>query len=153
MLRAASATPLGPRVDCVPVTDVLAERDVVTQLRERVIHVHVLSVTANFPRKPSLEGKDGSRVIDRKVEDLSRWQPTGVDGSCAELHIVQHLVQSKWWLLRGRSGCWLRSVERRPRMCRGNVRWRGLGSLCRRFCCCWGCRQRIGLGADQQAQI
>ena len=41
MLRAASATPLGPRVDCVPVTDVLAERDVVTQLRERIAHVHV----------------------------------------------------------------------------------------------------------------
>ena len=68
MLRAASATPLGPRVDCVPVTDVLAERDVVTQLRERVVHVHVLSVAANLSRKPSLEGKDGSRVIDRKVE-------------------------------------------------------------------------------------
>ena len=54
MLRAASATPLGPRVDCVPVADVLAERDVVTQLRERVVHVHVLSATANFPRKARL---------------------------------------------------------------------------------------------------
>ena len=37
----ASAAPLGPRVDRVPVTDELAERDVVAQLPVRVVHVHV----------------------------------------------------------------------------------------------------------------
>ena len=87
MLRAASATPLGPRVDCAPVTDVLAERGVATQLREYVVHVHALGVTANHPRKPSLEGKDGSRVIVRKLEDFSRWSPTDVNGGCVELHV------------------------------------------------------------------
>lgn len=125
MLRAASATPLGPRVDCVPVADVLAERDIVTQLLERIVHVHVCGVTANLRRKPSLECKYGSCVIDRKVEDLSRWQPTDVDGGCVELHVSQHLVQSKWWLLRGR----------------------------RRSSCCWGCHQRIRLAADGRAQV
>ena len=95
MLRAGSAIPLGPRVDCVPVTDVLAERDVVTQLRERIAHVHVCGVTANLRRKPSLEGKHGSCVIDRKVEDLSRWQPTDVYRGCVEVHAPENRVQSK----------------------------------------------------------
>ena len=95
MLREASATPLGPRVDRVPVTDVLAERDVVTQLPERVVYVHVWGATSSLPRKPCLEGKDGSRAIDRGVDDFSRWQPTGVDGGCAELHVIQNLVEGK----------------------------------------------------------
>ena len=75
--------------------DVLAERDVVAKLRDRVVHVHVRGVATNFGGQPHLKGKGGRCVVDREVEDLSGWQPTDVNGGYVELHILQNLFEGK----------------------------------------------------------
>ena len=86
-------------------SNVLAERDLVTHLCEGRDEMHVLGVAAYLAGQPGLERQDSCGLVEREVKELCRRQPTDMDDSRLEQVLPQNLVEVKNRLLGGRCSC------------------------------------------------
>ena len=86
-------------------SNVLAERELVTHLREGIDEMHVLGAAAYLAGQPGLERQDSCGIVEREVEDLCRRQPTDVNDSRLEQVLLQNAAQVKQRLLGGRCSC------------------------------------------------